>query len=159
MTGRLLIGLLTVGWLAGCATSQDPQTDAAPSAADTQCGDSDCFFARNLSDFRVLDDRTLVVWATSRRCPYVVELARPCGGIRFANTIAFDSRDSYVCSYGGDAVLTRQGGGPDRCSIMNIRRISEAALEGLYVEYGLTDPAPVPPAEIDVEEAPEDAAQ
>jgi hypothetical protein len=60
-----------------------------------------------------------------------------------------------VCSYGGEAVLARQGGGADRCPIINIRRISEQALEGIYVEYGLTDPVPTPPAEIEVEEAEE----
>lgn len=157
MTKRVFAGLLGVLLAAGCATSGGPDgpaapSGAAPSAADAECGESDCFFARNMRDFRVLDNRTLVVWASSRRCPYVVELARPCGGIRFANTIAFDSRDSYVCSYGGDAVLTRQGGGPDRCAIVNVRRISAQQLEGLYVEYGLTDPVPTPPAEIELED-------
>jgi len=157
MTRTLWLILLPLFMAAGCASTDQQATSAAPSAAAAECGESDCFFSRNIRDFRVLDDQTLVVWASSRRCPYVVELARRCGGLRFANTIAFDSRDSYICSYGGDAVLSRQGGGPDRCSIVNVRRISEQQLEGLYVEYGLADPAPVPEAELEVEEAEEAA--
>jgi hypothetical protein len=145
--------LFALALATGCATTSEQRRAAAPSAAEAECGEAECFFAANLRDFRVLDDKTLVVWASSRRCPYVVELARRCGDMRFANTIAFDSRDSYVCSYGGDAVLARQGGGADRCPIVNIRRVSEQALEGIYVEYGLTDPVPTPPAEIQVEEA------
>ena len=152
MSRTLFWSLLAAALAAGCATTEGPDEDAAPSAQAAECGESDCFFSRNLRDFRVLDNKTLAVWASSRRCPYVVELARPCGSLRFANTIAFDSRDAYICSYGGDAVLTRQGGGPDRCSIVNVRRISEQQLEGLYVEYGLTDPVPTPEAELEVEE-------
>jgi len=155
MMNRLMPWLLAMTLAGGCATSATDQTSALPSAAEADCGDSACFFAGNVRDFRVLDDKTLVVWASSRRCPYVVELARRCGDMRFANTIGFDSRDNYVCSYGGDAVLARQGGGTDRCPIINIRRVSEQALEGIYVEYGLTDPVPTPPAEIEVEEAEE----
>lgn len=152
MNIRLMTWFLAALFVVGCAATDEQATSAAPSGADDECGDASCFFARNLRDFRVLDNRTLVVWASSRRCPYVVELSRPCGGIRFANTLAFDSRDSYICSYGGDAVLVREGGGLERCSIVDLRRISEKELEGLYVEYGLTDPVPTPPAEIEVED-------
>jgi hypothetical protein len=149
---RLIPWLTVVMLAAGCASTTNQSTSARPSAAEADCGNSECFFAGNVRDFKVLDDTTLVVWASSRRCPYIVELGRRCGDMRFANTLGFDSRDNYVCSYGGDAVLARQGGGLDRCPIINIRRVSEQALEGIYVEYGLTDPVPTPPAEIEVEE-------
>jgi hypothetical protein len=153
MMTRLMLWLPVWVLAAGCAATGQQSTSALPSASAAECAESECFFAGNVRDFKVLDDTTLVVWASSRRCPYIVKLARRCGDMRFANTLGFDSRDNYVCSYGGDAVLARQGGGLDRCPIVSVRRVSEQVLEGIYVEYGLTDPVPTPPAEIEVEDA------
>ncbi len=114
------------------ARAQDvppPVTDSKPAtdqpvddkAGDDKAGDktrSDCGFG-SVYDWRAIDDRHLVIWFNSRKDENArfVELNMSCQGLRFADTIALDTRDRFrVCSYGGDAVLVDG----QRCTIGQI---------------------------------------
>lgn len=143
MDFRILTVTLSV-LLAACAGTTDRESARSVS-------DEDCFFARSVSDWRALDDESLVVFA-GRRNPYYIELAVACTSLRFRETIAFSDRDGLICSYGGDAVLTEDTV-PQRCLIASVRGISEEELEALYVERGIRDlPPPTPEPEVEVEE-------
>ena len=102
--------------LAGCA-STDGAGERIPS------GGNDCFWATSIHDWRAVNDRSIVVWSPGKRCPYLVEFAMRCNGIRFADGIVFADRDGRICPFGGDAVIV-PGPGGDRCSIASIRRLS-----------------------------------
>lgn len=109
--------------LAACAT------EIAPEARIPSGGD-DCFWANSIFDWRALNDQTLIVWSPSRRCPYRVDLAFRCNGLRFTEDIGFQDRDGRICPYGGDAIIV-PGPTGDRCSIASIRRLSAVELEQL----------------------------
>ncbi|MDX2223157.1 MAG: DUF6491 family protein [Rhodospirillaceae bacterium] len=102
-----------------------------------------CVFFRTLYDWRPLNNRSLIVWAPSRKHPYLLELDRPCMGLKFAHSIGFTSRDSRLCGFGGDSVLVRSGGGsPDRCPIGSITALTEDGLKSLLAQApgrGLAD--------------------
>jgi hypothetical protein len=109
--------------LGACATEVAPES-RIPSGGD------DCFWANSIYDWRALNDQTLIVWSPSRRCPYRVDLARRCDGLRFAEDLGFQDRDGRICPYGGDAVIV-PGPTADRCSIASVRRLSAEELEQL----------------------------
>ena len=92
---------------------------------------NDCFPRRSVSNFEVLSRTHLIVFAPSKRHPYLVEVSGTCVGLRFSETIAFESRDSRICSYGGDDLLVERS----RCPIRNITKFDEASLELVRAQY------------------------
>lgn len=94
-------------------------------------GGNDCFARRSVHDFEVLDRNHLVVFAPSKRHPYLVEVSRTCMGLQFSDTIAFDSRDSRICSYGGDDILVERS----RCPITSITKLDETSYELAKAQY------------------------
>lgn len=114
--------LLVVG-LAGCAAGQGETARLTPDG-------NECFWASTISNWKAIDDKTLVVWAPSKRCPYRVDLNMNCNGMHFAESIGFYDRDGRVCTYGGDAVVV-PGTPVQRCSIRSIRKIDQDELQRL----------------------------
>ena len=94
-----------------------------------------CIFSSNINDWTVLDDQRLIVYAPSRKTPYVVELTRPAHGLGFEVQLGFEDhdRDGRLCSFGGDSVVV-SGTLRDRISIRNIRRVSPDDAKQLIVE-------------------------
>ena len=80
---------------AGCATSET-NSGAAPKYRPNPATAA-CFYARQVSDFTVLDRRNLIVYSPNKRSPYHVELTSSSGNLRFANAIGFESRDPRIC--------------------------------------------------------------
>lgn len=127
-------------------------------------GTPDCFLRRSAADFRVLDERNLVVFAPGRRDAYHVQVSMPLHDLRFANAVAFESRGSRVCGYAGDALLVQgSGGGPDRASVIGVYRLDGPALEGLLARFGAgpaqPKPEPRPGAGADIEQDLGDAGE
>ena len=93
--------------------------------------DRQCIFFRTLYDWRPLNRTHLIVWAPSRRQAYLLQLDRPCWGLRFTNNLGFYSRDSSLCSYGGDAIIVDDGVGNERCTIGAITKLTDESLESI----------------------------
>jgi len=146
MRGTQLIAAATASLLvAGCAGT--PSVDNS-----TALGNStDCIFGRTISDWSALDDRNLIVFA-GRRNPYHVELVRSAFGLSRDFSIGIYDRDGRLCPYGGDAIVVRGGGLPDRVTIASIRQLTEEELELLYVEFGIEEPIIVETTPVDIEE-------
>src|SRR5690606_5342948 len=69
---RLQIWAVAVPIVAGCATGAGTANSGA--ALDRTCGVEDCFDARDVRDFEVLNRTTLVLFVGAQRCPFQVEL-------------------------------------------------------------------------------------
>lgn len=89
-----------------------------------------CVFSRNITDWQVIDNRTLAVWAPTRKTPYIVELAFPATGLKFEHSLGFEDRnsDGRFCDYGGDAAVS------DRIPVRSVRRVDAEEVKLLLAE-------------------------
>ena len=73
---------------------------------------NDCFWENTVSGWKVIDDRTIVVWPIGKRKGYRVSLEPGCSGLDFAPQLGFLDNDGRICGFGGDAIyLDRAGAG------------------------------------------------
>jgi hypothetical protein len=95
---RIAIGSsLLVG---ACSSTPVDETQSV----DRACDVSECFFEREIRDFEVLDERTLVVYVGGQRCAFRVELDGTFCDMTFAPEIYFRfperrAQEQRVCSY------------------------------------------------------------
>jgi hypothetical protein len=104
------------------------------SAKDEKPRGDNCIFSRTVDDFEIIDNRTLVVYAPTRKAPYIVELFFPEPGLKFEHTLGFQDRnaDGRICAYGGDAILV-QGPISNRITISSISRVDPEQVKQLKV--------------------------
>lgn len=84
---RSLGGLVVASCVAGCAGTP---TDASQ-PLDRACTVTDCFMERDVRDFEILDQTTLIVYVGSQRCPFKVDLRGTFCDLTFAPDINFSS--------------------------------------------------------------------
>ena len=141
----------------GCGMPESTTRAPRPSVKPGEFGVAGCFFARQAQDFQVLDDRNLIVFAPSKSNPYHITISPPSPELRWANGLAFESRNTQVCGYAGDHVLLADGPGPRRYSVIAVHRLDEDALHGLQARFGVgsapqqAEPEPAEGAEIEKE--------
>lgn len=114
---------LTVGALLLGAGQAAAQATKAPKT---------CFSARNVSNFAVVDDRTLNI-RVGVRDVYQLDLLGICPDIESRNAIAIKSRSSaFVCSP-FDATVVAQGpfGRSQRCAVRGIRKLTPDEIAAL----------------------------
>lgn len=134
---------LAVLVLAACAGSGEPRP--RPTVKAGEFGTPDCFLRRAASDFQVLDDRNVIVFAPGRADAYHVQVSLPLTDLRFADTLAFESRSSRICGYAGDElVVASTGSSLRRASVTGVYRLEPAALDGLLARFGRGRPAAKP---------------
>lgn len=116
--------LFTASLIVGCATS-NPSSDDESEPRPPR----DCFRVESIQNWKVIDNRTLVVWAPNRRTAYRVDLFSSCGGLSFAQEIGFQSGlGSRICGIPGDAIRIRDTGS---CGITGVSALSPLHLEAL----------------------------
>jgi hypothetical protein len=157
--------------VAACASS--PTDNSQP--VDRACSVSECFFQRDVRDFEVLGDTTLILYVGGQRCAFKVELDGTFCDMTFAPEVYFRAPDGRaesdrVCSYdrqvGVDGgVFTESADQPNafgtrsQCRILSVASITDDELIELYVERGVVaPPPPIGPGEIEVGEQPEESA-
>jgi len=146
-----LVAASVLAALAGCSGTAERE----PSSMRTTSISTDCFNVSLARDFRYLDDHNLIVYAPGRQ-GYHVELARSCFGLRHQTRLALRSRTDRFCGFAGDAVIV-DGGFPESCSVLSVRRLDDAALDALIAQFE-TGRAPDDGFEVEVVEAPDDDA-
>lgn len=166
-----LLAVSSVLLVAGCAGT--PTDTSQP--VDRACSVSDCFFQRDVRDFEVIGDTTLIVYVGGQRCPFRVELDGTFCDMTFAPELFFRTpqgrvESDRICNYdrqigvdGGpftenfpDAQPDRFRGVTSQCRIMSVASISDDELVELYVERGVVPPPPpIGPGEISTENATE----
>lgn len=100
---------------------------------------SDCILIRTIRDYRLLDDRNLLIYGPGDRA-YYVTLFRPSFELRSSFQMGFSSRDDRLCPFGGDAIVVgsiRR----EEIAIQSISRVTEEQEEQLLVRYGKKEPA------------------
>ena len=66
----------------------------------------DCIFSNTISNWTILDDRSLILYAPTRKRPFYVKLATRSHELRFAHAIGVYSKfDNRFCPYGGNALF------------------------------------------------------
>jgi hypothetical protein len=117
----------------------------------------DCIFSRTIDSWTVLNNDTLLVYAPSRKNPYLVKLFRPEYGLKSEFQLGFVDRDNdgQICDVSRDAILLT-GFGPgyaNRIPIWSVERISEAEANELIAQSKVKPepkPAVIAPAPSDM---------
>jgi hypothetical protein len=93
----------------------------------------DCFFVRDVNNWDPLNQVNLIVYAPNRNRAYLLTIAPPAMSVRFASNIAFTGIDNRICGRPGDRMLIGAGTG-ERHTVMDVRRLDTATLDGLLAD-------------------------
>jgi hypothetical protein len=130
---------------AGCASQAGEARPVRPSVRPGEFGTPDCFVARLARDFVALDDRNLIVFAPGTSDAYHVQVSPSSGDLRFASTLAFESRNTQVCGHAGDRLMMADAGSRgQRLSVTGVYRLDERELDGLRARFGKAAPGETP---------------
>jgi hypothetical protein len=122
--------------LTGCATRDEAAVETA--AEDERVtGTPACFYRRQVSDFRALDRANLIVYAPTKSNAYHVRISPPTTSLKWADTIAFQSRSGRICGYAGERLLLDGAGAARGFSVAGVYRLDETTHDELLVQYGL----------------------
>ena len=118
---------------AGLCAPAAAQPPAAGPAAQPP-GRGACFMIRNIRSFRSVDNRTVFVRVSGNDI-FALELFSPCVGVNWANDVRMRARGgSSICEGRVNWVnlyVRRSGGGQQRCSVSNVRRLSPNEIANL----------------------------
>jgi hypothetical protein len=145
LRGPLAGAFVAVLAVSGCAVQGGEERPQRPFVKPGEFGTPDCFMPRLVRDFTALDDRNLIVFGPGRSEAYHVQVSPPSPDLRFADALAFESRQTRICGYAGDDVVVADGGRRgDRLSVIGVYRLDERALQGLRARFGIGEPATAP---------------
>ena len=142
-TATVISGLLlSLSVFAGSPPDEGQTNSTADQSGQTnlqsQHHGGDCMFSRTIDSWTVLNNDTLLVYAPSRKNPYLVKLFRPDYALKSEFQLGFVDRnnDGQICDVGRDAiVLTGFGSGyANRIPIWSVERISEAEANQLIAQ-------------------------
>ena len=130
----------------GCAAGGKQESgDNEPSAL---TGGSACFYVRDASSWTVLDRSTLIVYAPNKSSAFRVQVSPGASDLRWADSLAFVSRSNRICGRAGERIVVPTGGAKSSYSVIDVRRLNSASLEGLLAEHGKAGRSePVEPGE------------
>ncbi|MET0657435.1 MAG: DUF6491 family protein, partial [Steroidobacteraceae bacterium] len=116
--------------LLACVLASTPGW-AADTNQTTQAKDDGnaCTWFRTIDDWRRLDDRNLIVWA-SRHEVYRVELTMPLMDLNTADAIGFIDRnhDGRLCGFGMDEIVVPHSPVFNTSTIASMTRLDDAGM-------------------------------
>ena len=88
---------------------------------------NDCVFQSTISDFKALNDRYLVLFASGRRRAYLADLSGACFDLDSQVSLAAVDGDGngQICGYGRDSVAFRGMGKVESCRILGLEQLSD----------------------------------
>ncbi len=109
------------------------ETPAAAPGADKAKNRDDCVFARTLNDWAAVDRETLLLYAPTRKNPYLVKLFFPSSDVTFNVRLGFEDRDrnGLICST--DEVVIPDGI-PPRIPIRSMQKITVEEANALLAQ-------------------------
>jgi hypothetical protein len=139
-------GILALALSACAGTPPDTSTPLSRS-----CTPTNCFEERNVRDFQIVDQRTIVVYVGSQRCPFLLELDGMFCDLTFTPTLQFGDAQPFfrerasrrICPFG----RTYVSGGPfsrdqERCRILDIVSLTDDELVDVLVNRDVIPPLP-----------------
>ncbi len=139
---RIVVWMAVAMVTGGCASHADGERRPRPSVKGGEFGTAACFPRHSIHDFKILDDRNLIIFAPGKSDAYHVQVSPPAAELRFADALGFESHNSRICGIAGDELII-----PDAVarrsyrSVTGVYRLDAPALEGLQGRFG---PGPVP---------------
>ncbi|WP_138380273.1 DUF6491 family protein [Luteithermobacter gelatinilyticus] len=84
-----------------------PYSEQEYQALVTRLGkENDCIFIRTIESWTDIDRRHLIIYAPTRKRPYLVKVSPSTFNLKFGQELGIFSRsDGRLCPYGGDALL------------------------------------------------------
>jgi hypothetical protein len=126
--------LVQAGLITGCAAGGDQKS--ADADAPARRGSAACFYASNVSNWTVLDRSALIVYAPNKSHAFRVQVSPGASDLRWADSLAFVSRSNRICGRAGDQIVMPTGTTKRSYSVIDVRRLDQASLEGLLATYG-----------------------
>jgi len=120
--------------LYACASSQ-PDTAADENTAMAESGERACFSTGQVTGFRTLDRTNLIVYAPTKSSAYHVRISPPARELRYANTIAFDSRGARICGHAGEGVVFESGGMARKYFVTDVYQLDTGAVQNLISAF------------------------
>ena len=114
-------------WAADAKQAQQAKTD-----------ENACTWFNTIDDWRRLDDRNLIVWASPREA-YHVELSMPLVDLNTADSIGFidHNRDGQLCGFGMDEIVVPHSPVFNTATIAAMTRLDDAGLQALAQQYNI----------------------
>lgn len=106
------LGILCLGVLAMATAHAQRNKDDDTGATKRACSVEECFFARDIRDFEVVDQTHLIVYTGPQRCAFHIELRGTMCDMTYAPELYF-SRNGEIPVSGPTAAIG-PGGGPTR---------------------------------------------
>ena len=130
---KTCLPLLIVPMLLGACVSQGPETRLGTQEKERQSQGikmsrtSDCVFQSTISDFEVLDNRYVVLFASGRRKAYLADLSNGCLDVRSQPALAAVDGDGngQICGFGRDSIAYRRMGMVEDCRILGLEQLSD----------------------------------
>lgn len=138
---RAVLYCLILGLAGACAPGTRAPDEAPP---EPQARSERCLRVSDIQNWRVVDNRQLVVFGRRPEDAWHVRLFASCSDIGIAETVAFRARGTnLLCGDPGDEIITRSG----RCPIASLRRISPLEVTELTDRRVRKDIGKLPPRE------------
>jgi hypothetical protein len=116
--------------LSACASTETE----SELGTDIEYNGSDCISIRTIRDYTPLDNQNMLIEAAGRR-NYLVTLVMSSFELRSSFQIATQSRDDWLCPYGGDRIVFGSRA-EFPASIRSISRLTAEQTEDLLIRYG-----------------------
>lgn len=99
----------------------------------------ECVFVRNISNWRVLDSRHVVLFAPNQSRAYLMQLSAPVSDLKYSFKVAFidRDRDGQLCGRSLDKVQAADSIVRTPVTIMGMTRLDDAGLAALEAQYNV----------------------
>jgi hypothetical protein len=99
----------------------------------------ECVFVRDISSWRVLDSRNVVILTPNERHAYLMQLGMPISDLKYSFKVAFidRDRDGQLCGRSLDKVQAVGSLARQPSTIMAMTRLDDAGLAALEAQYNV----------------------
>ncbi|HEX7236651.1 MAG TPA: hypothetical protein VF405_06790 [Gammaproteobacteria bacterium] len=122
------LGILCLGVLAMTAAHAQRNKGDDTGATKRACSVEECFFARDIRDFDVIDQTHLIVYTGSQRCAFHIELRGTMCDMTFAPELYFSRNGDPLSAPTGGAPATPGGGAPSAFDPLTTSRSNDRHL-------------------------------
>lgn len=130
----MLIAAWIIGAIGIARAEASRDSDPMPGASKDEC-----VYIRNISGWRVLDSRNVVLFIGAERRAYLAQLGPPASDLTHAFKVAFVDRDGdgQLCGRSPDKVQAVGSLVEQPATIMGMTRLDETGLQQLEAQYGV----------------------